>query len=136
MDLTLLVIFYLGFSLFMANLPWGSNRLLGLWALRGKHKGTWLRLLEWLLLALLCGGVGFLLEFQFSGQLHPKSGEFYFICGLLFAVFAVPSFIYRQVYLPFMTTGIENRPGEIAPGEIAKKKGGPSPEKDEKASSQ
>ncbi len=102
MSLDLWVWLYLLCCVGAANLPWLSTRLLGIWDTPTGDKGIWMCLLEWLLLALLTGAFGFFLEWRSSGALHPKSGEFYVILLLLFGVFAVPGFIYRQVYLPFM----------------------------------
>ena len=92
-------------SLLLANLPWLNQRLLAVIPLRSP-KPFWLRLLEWV--AAL--GVAALLAWRFelgcasvpaffglascAGEIYAKTWEFYAVTAVLFAVFALPGFIY------------------------------------------
>lgn len=94
-------------ALLLSNLPWLNERLLAVIGLRSGSKPFWVRLLEW--------GVGFglvaLLAWRLElgcqlsvaaffglsecpGELHPKQWEFYTVAVVLYAVFALPGFIY------------------------------------------
>lgn len=77
-----------------ANLPWISNRFLFVSQPKAGKKG-WQRLLEWLLLYFLVGGLAFGLEHKAMGQLHAQGWEFYAVTFCLFLVFALPGFLYR-----------------------------------------
>lgn len=79
-----------------ANLPWVSERVFAFLPTPPNGKPEWLRLGEWLLLFLLVGGFGFALEYQQTGELHPQGWEFYVVALCLFAVFALPGFIYHH----------------------------------------
>lgn len=81
-----------------ANLPFLSQRLLGVVPLAG-GKNLAVRLGELVLLYLLVGGLGLLLE-QRAGQIAPQRWEFYAITGTLFLTFAFPGFVYRYLYKP------------------------------------
>lgn len=80
----------------MANLPFVSNRLLAVYALKNtKNLAT--RLAEMVFWYLVVGGVGLFLE-QRSGQIAPQGWEFYAITGTLFLTFAFPGFIFRYLF--------------------------------------
>ena len=79
-----------------ANLPFLTQRLLGVVALAG-GKTLWIRLGELLLLYLLVGGVGLLLEKR-AGQIAPQGWEFYAVTGALFLTFAFPGFVWRYLF--------------------------------------
>lgn len=83
------------FAMVAANLPWLSNRILFVIEPKGGDKGPWLRLLEWLLLYFLVGGITLGLEQKISGERHAQDWEFYAVTACLFLVFALPGFIYR-----------------------------------------
>ena len=83
-------------ALAVANLPFVSNRLLGLVALRGAAKPLALRLGELVLLYFVTGGVGLLFERR-AGQISPQGWEFYAVTGALFAVLAFPGFVWRYL---------------------------------------
>lgn len=79
-----------------ANLPFLSNRVLGLVPLaRGKNLAV--RLAELVLLYLLVGGIGLALE-QRAGRIAPQGWEFYAITGALFLTCAFPGFVWRYLY--------------------------------------
>lgn len=83
-------------ALAAANLPFLSERLFGLLALR-RGKGTWVRLAELVALYFAVGAVGLLLE-QRAGQIARQGWEFYAITAALFATFAFPGFVWRYLY--------------------------------------
>ena len=79
-----------------ANLPFLSTRVLGLVPLAaGKNLGV--RVGELVLLYLIVGGIGRLLEKRL-GQIAPQGWEFYAITGALFLTFAFPGFVWRYLY--------------------------------------
>lgn len=79
----------------VANLPWLSERWLFLIVRSGRLKSFWLQLIEWGLLYGLVLGMGFGLEYKTTGAVHPQDWEFYTVTLCLFAVSALPGFIYR-----------------------------------------
>jgi len=79
-----------------ANLPFLSQRVLGVLPLAaGKNVGV--RLGELVVLYLLVGGLGLLLEKRL-GQIAPQGWEFYAVTGALFLTFAFPGFVWRYLY--------------------------------------
>jgi succinate dehydrogenase hydrophobic anchor subunit len=89
-----------------ANLPWLSERfLLVLPPPGGKGKRPWMRLLEWLILYFLIGFLALGLEKKATGQIHSQDWEFYAVGLFLFAVFAIPGFIWRHQLRPFLRAG-------------------------------
>ena len=64
--------------------------------LRVVPKGLALRLLELVLLYLLVGGIGLVLE-QRLGQIYPQGWEFYAITATLFLTLAFPGFVWRYL---------------------------------------
>ncbi|MGH8849029.1 MAG: DUF2818 family protein [Polaromonas sp.] len=83
-------------ALLVANLPFISNRLFAVVALK-TPKNLAVRLAELLVGYLLVGGLGLYLE-QRSGQIAPQGWEFYAITGTLFLTFAFPGFVYRYLF--------------------------------------
>lgn len=79
-----------------ANLPFLNDRLVGLFP-RQRRKPLALRLAELVLMYLVVGGIGLLLE-QRAGQIAPQGWEFYAITGALFITFAFPGFIWRYLW--------------------------------------
>lgn len=79
-----------------ANLPFVSQKFLGLFSLQ-QPKILALRLAELVLLYLLVGGVGLLLENK-AGQIAPQGWEFYAITATLFLTLAFPGFVYRYLF--------------------------------------
>jgi hypothetical protein len=82
-------------ALVFANLPFFTDRLLGLYRLAA-DKSLGLRLLELLFFYLLTGAAGLGLEHR-AGQISPQGWEFYAITFTLFVTFAFPGFVYRYL---------------------------------------
>ena len=83
-------------ALLAANLPFVSNRLFAVLALKSP-KNLAIRFGELLGWYLMAGGAGLYLE-QRVGQIAPQGWEFYAITGALFITFAFPGFIYRYLF--------------------------------------
>jgi hypothetical protein len=83
-------------ALLVANLPFISNRLFGVLALK-TPKNLAIRLGEMVFWYLLVGALGLYLE-QRTGQIAPQGWEFYAITGTLFLTFAFPGFTYRYLF--------------------------------------
>ena len=79
-----------------ANLPFVSQRLLGVMSLK-QPKILAVRLAELVMLYLVVGGVGLLLENK-AGQIAPQGWEFYAITATLFMTLAFPGFVYRYLF--------------------------------------
>jgi hypothetical protein len=82
-------------ALVAANLPFVSQRLLAVipWP-AGKNLAV--RLAELVVLYLIVGGLGLMLE-QRLGQMAPQGWEFYAITGTLFITLAFPGFVWRYL---------------------------------------
>ena len=78
-----------------ANLPFFSQRFLGVWPLKVR-KGLAVQAAELLLLYFLVGGIGLALE-QRAGQIAPQGWEFYAVSATLFLTLAFPGFVYRHL---------------------------------------
>ena len=76
-----------------ANLPWFSERLFAV--VQTGSKGVALRLLEWLVLYFIVGGIALGLETKLNGVRHEQGWEFYVVTLCLFMVFSLPGFIYH-----------------------------------------
>lgn len=87
---------WLGLAILAANLPWLSERWLLVIACNGRSKPFWLRLMECGLLYGLVLGMGFGFEYKATGAVHAQDWEFYTVTLCLFAVSALPGFIYRH----------------------------------------
>ncbi len=95
MSLTASTWFVIVLALLAANLPFVSQRLFGLVALRAP-KSLMVRLGELLACYLVVGAFGLLLE-QRAGQIAPQGWEFYAITGALFVTLAFPGFTWRYL---------------------------------------
>ncbi len=93
--LTTVIIVFLVVAFIAANLPWVTDRLFGMIALKSGKKSAWLCLLEWFVLYLLMGLVALGIEKKFTSEIYPQQWEFYATTLCLFLVFALPGFIYR-----------------------------------------
>ncbi|WP_295852714.1 DUF2818 family protein [uncultured Xylophilus sp.] len=82
-------------ALLAANLPFVSQRLFGLVALR-RGKSLAVRLAELVALYLAVGALGLGLEKR-AGQIAPQGWEFYAVTGALFLTLAFPGFVYRYL---------------------------------------
>ncbi len=85
----------LGVAIIAANLPWLSDRLFFIRTPASGKKSNWFRLLEWLLLYFLAGGIALGVEQKAAGNVFPQDWEFYAVTLCLFAIFALPGFIYH-----------------------------------------
>lgn len=85
----------LGLSVVAANLPWLSDRLLFILTPASGVKHNGFRLLEWLLLYFLMGGIALGIEQKATGNTFAQDWEFYAVTLCLFAIFALPGFIYH-----------------------------------------
>lgn len=83
-------------ALLVANLPFISNRLFGVLALK-TPKNLAVRIGEMVVWYLVVGALGLYLE-QRTGQIAPQGWEFYAITGTLFLTFAFPGFTYRYLF--------------------------------------
>ncbi len=79
-----------------ANLPWLSERRFILFPASAQQKSTRFRLLEWLLLYIIVGGIALGLERNVTGVNHEQDWPFFATTFALFIVFALPGFIYRH----------------------------------------
>ena len=95
MSLTVSVWFVIALALLAANLPFLTERLLGLVTLR-TPKSLAVRLGELGVMYFLTGGVGLLLEHR-AGQIAPQGWEFYAITATLFLTLAFPGFVWRNL---------------------------------------
>lgn len=86
---------YLVLAGVLANLPWLNQRCF--FILECETKYSWVRLVEWFILYLVVGGLGYAVEWQAQGEVQSQGWEFYVVTFFLFAVFALPGFIYRHV---------------------------------------
>ena len=89
------IIVFLVVALIAANLPWISERLFGLIAVKSGKKTAWLSLFEWFVLYLLIGAIALGIEKKFTSEIYPQDWEFYASTFCLFIVFSLPGFIYR-----------------------------------------
>ena len=92
---------WFGLAVVAANLPWLSERWLFVISSQ-RIKPFWLRLIEWGLLYGLVIGLGFGFEYKMTGTLHSQGWEFHVVTLCLFAVSAVPGFIYRYQLRPLL----------------------------------
>jgi hypothetical protein len=83
-------------ALLVANLPFISNRLFAVYALK-QPKNLAIRVGEMVVWYVLAGGLGLYLE-QRTGQIAPQGWEFYAITGALFITFAFPGFTWRYLF--------------------------------------
>ncbi len=99
MSQTVSVWFVVLLALLAANLPFFSQRLLGLLLLK-QPKSLAIRLAELVFFYFLVGSVGLLLEHR-AGQIAAQKWEFYAITATLFLTFAFPGFTYRYLIRHF-----------------------------------
>jgi len=83
-------------ALLAANVPFVSERLLGVFSLK-RGKSGWTGIAELALLYLVAGGLGLLLE-QRAGQIAPQGWEFYAVTAALFLTLAFPGFVWRYLW--------------------------------------
>lgn len=83
-------------ALVAANLPFITDRLLGLVPISARTKSLGLRLGELVFLYFVAGGIGLLFESR-VGQISSQGWEFYAVTGALFIVLAFPGFTWRYL---------------------------------------
>jgi hypothetical protein len=86
----------IGLVLVAANIPFITQRFLGVWTL-AIEKSLALRLLELLIFYFAAGLMAWALE-KNMGQNAPQGWEFYAITASVFLTFAFPGFVYRYLY--------------------------------------
>jgi hypothetical protein len=96
MDVSLSSWLVIVLAVLAANLPFFSERVLGVLPWRSVAKPIWLRLLELFVLYLLLGGVAFVLEARLGNRFR-QGWEFYAVTGCLFIVLAFPGFVHRYL---------------------------------------
>ena len=105
MSVQIAVWLLVGLAVIAANLPWISDRFLLVITPADRRKKAWMRLLEWLLLAIVVGVTAIGLERKATGGVHEQDWEFYAVGLFLFMVFAIPGFIWRHQWLPYQQRG-------------------------------
>ncbi len=95
------VLLYILLAFVAANLPWLSNRLFFIRPVAGGKALQWY-LVEWLVMYFIVGLIGMAIENSLDGSLHAQGWEFYVIALCMFAVFAIPGFIWRFNVLPML----------------------------------
>lgn len=95
METSYLVVGVVLFALVCANLPFVTERFMGLVPMAAE-KGLHLRALELMFFYGIAGGFGLLLEKR-VGQIAPQTWEFYAITASLFLTFAFPGFVYKYL---------------------------------------
>ena len=96
MSQTASVWFVIVLALIAANLPFFTQRVLGVVGLK-TPKSLAVRLVELVLLYIVVGGIGMLLERR-AGQIAPQGWEFFAVTGALFLTLAFPGFIWRYLF--------------------------------------
>lgn len=82
-------------SVLAANVPFMTERGLGVWPLR-HSKTLGFRLTELCVCYGLVGTLGLVLEAR-AGQIAPQTWEFFAITAFLFLTLAFPGFVYRYL---------------------------------------
>ena len=86
----------LAVAVLAANLPFFSERFLGLIAFKRGFKPVLARLAELVTLYFVAGASGLLLEKR-AGQITSQGWEFYAVTGALFLTLAFPGFVWRYL---------------------------------------
>jgi hypothetical protein len=89
------ILLLLFFAFVSANLPWLNERFL-LFIVPADGKRVWMRLLEWLIFLCLWVLLSLGMEKKLLGEIYRQEWEFYTVLVCLYAVFALPGFIYRH----------------------------------------
>ncbi|MBE9608494.1 DUF2818 family protein [Chitinilyticum piscinae] len=91
------VLVFGGLAAVAANLPFMTDRIAGFYSSANGRKPFYCRLLEWLLLYVVLGGIAYWLEGRTS-PVHPQQWPFYVTTLCLFLVFAWPGFVWRYFW--------------------------------------
>ncbi|WP_308389296.1 DUF2818 family protein [Acidithiobacillus sp. AMEEHan] len=92
---------YILVSFIAANLPWLSRKRFVFGSRNPKKTLPWY-LGEWFAMYVLMGLIGMGLERFLVGHNHAQGWEFYVIALCMFAVFAIPGFIWRFNIVPML----------------------------------
>jgi hypothetical protein len=84
---------------FIANLPWVTERLFGVFTLSNGKSG-WIRLFELLVFYFITLVAATMVETKLDGAVHPQDWEFFVITFSGYLVLAVPGLVYRYQWLP------------------------------------
>ncbi|RFU43790.1 DUF2818 family protein [Paraburkholderia sp. DHOC27] len=79
-----------------ANLPFLNQRLFAFVPMKAEKKSAWLRIAELIVLYLVVGALGFMLEAR-AGNRFDQGWQFYAITFSLFIVFAFPGFTFQYL---------------------------------------
>jgi Na+(H+)/acetate symporter ActP len=79
-----------------ANLPFLNQRLFAVVPMKAARKSAWLRIGEMIVLYLVVGAFGFMLEAR-AGNRFEQGWQFYAITFSLFVVFAFPGFAFQYL---------------------------------------
>lgn len=85
-----------------ANVPWLSERPFLVMPPLPRAKPAWLRLVEWMVYYLLMLLLAVGLERKVNGVIHAQQWEFYAVTALMFAVLAMPGFIYHYDFRHYL----------------------------------
>ncbi len=92
---------YVALVFVAANLPWFSRRRF-FFGRAEPRKGPGWYFGEWFVLYLLSGVIGMGFERALEGHNHAQSWEFYVVGLCMFAVFAIPGFLWRFSLAPML----------------------------------
>ena len=92
---------YIFVAFIAANLPWLSRKRLFFGSCEPVKTLPWY-LGEWFALYILMGLIGMGIERLVDGHNHGQGWEFYVIALCMFAVFAIPGFLWRFNIVPML----------------------------------
>lgn len=95
------VMIYILVAFIAANLPWLSGKRF-VFGSRNPVKTLPWYLGEWFVMYLIMGLIGMGVERLLDGHNHGQGWEFYVIALCMFAVFAIPGFIWRFNIVPML----------------------------------
>ncbi|MCE5387412.1 MAG: DUF2818 family protein [Acidithiobacillus sp.] len=101
MNLTQWATLYIVMAFLAANIPWFSHRRYLIGPSAPAKTLPWY-LGEWLAAYVIMGLVGMVLERILLGSNHGQGWEFYVIALCMFAVFAIPGFLWRFNIVPIL----------------------------------
>lgn len=84
-------------AIILANLPFFTSRLFGIFAFKTAQKPFWAHLLELGLAYLVTGYLGYLIESSI-GNVFEQHWEFYWVNLFIFLVLAFPGFTWRFLW--------------------------------------
>lgn len=82
-------------ALFFANVPFLTNKLLGIITVPRKHFGY--HLIELSIGFCITGILAYILESR-AGVVHPQQWEFYVTVACMYLIFAFPCFVWRYFW--------------------------------------